>query len=316
MGRATLDGAAGESTDELHEAAAQLCRDYATVEPAVLRDRGHRLFAQAHARGEESVEAERRELMVVCGWTSLLTACVENDLNLADEAERSRRTAAWLGREAGHTEIVAWAYELGAWFALTTRRWRDAIELAAAGQQVAPGTSAAVQLAGQEARAWARLGERRRSEAALGRCEAALDLLPLQRETDHLFVVDDSRTDSFRLDCHRWLGDDRLTEHYAAEVLARWDVPTVAPERRKPMRVAGARVSLGVVAARAGDLDAASDEVGAALAESRRCLPWLGLLAGELIEGVLSRWPDDPRSAHLVEQVRASAPEALAVHAR
>lgn len=302
-----------ESTDQLREAAAALCRDYATAEPAALRERGLALITLARARTEQTTaEAERRELLVVCGWASLLTACVEHDLNLAEAAERSRRVAAWVGREADHAEIVAWAYELGAFFALARRRWRDAIDLAVAGQQIAPGTSAAVQLAAQEARAWARLGERRRSEAALGRCENALELLPRPREADHHFVIDDGRADVFRLDCHRWLGDDELTERYASRVLARWDTPTVPPRRRRPMRVASARVSLGVVAARAGDLDAATGEVGAALAQSRRCLPWLGLLAAELIEGVLARWPDDPRSANLVEQVRAAAPEALA----
>jgi hypothetical protein len=304
--------------DRLQEAAARLCRDYATADPAVLRTRGRQLIdrlstltASAPLRADPARARTRRDLLVATGWASLLTACAEYDLGLAEDAERSRRTAAWVGREAGHDEIVAWAYEVGAWIALTRRRWREATELAATGQRLAPNTSAAVQLAAQEARAWARLGQRDRSETALARGERVLGRLPRQREADHHFVVDESKSHYYRLDCHRWLGDDRLAERYAHEVLTRWDHPALAADRRRPMRVAGARLSLGVVAARAGDLDAAGAELAAAVAQQRRSLPWFSLIAAELVETVRARWQHDRRGADLVEQVQAVAPGAL-----
>jgi hypothetical protein len=299
------------TVEELHEVAAQLCRDYATCTPTELRERGRRLLAHVNARaGRTESAAARRDLLVVSGWTSLLVACVEYDLDLDADAERSRRQAGWVGREAGHDEIVAWAFELGAWFAVTRRRWRRAIDLAVAGQLLAPNTSAAVQLAAQEARAWARLGERRGSEAALTRGERTLERLPNPRESDHHFVIDEPKIYSYRLDCYRWLGDDLLTRRYADEVLARWDQVPPA-DRRKPMRVSAAQLSLGVVAARAGDLDAASAAGLAALSEPRRCLPWFTLLTGELLDAVLTRWPADARCADLVEQARVVAPAAL-----
>lgn len=299
------------TVDELHAAAARLCRDYATAEPATLRDRGLELSATVTGLvNDETSPAERRELLAVAGWTSLLVSCVEYDMNLGEDAERSRRRAAWLGREAGNLEIVAWAFELGAWFALTRRRWRETIELAVAGQRIAPGTSAAVQLAAQEARAWARLGERRRSELAMERSQRILDALPQSADVEHHFVIDPAKTYYYRLDCHRWLGDDQLAEKYADEVLARWDRPPGA-QGRKPMRAAVAQLSLGVVAVRAGDLAGATAAASAAIAQDRRCLPSFSLIAGELVDGVLARWPRHRRSAELIEVLREVVPDAI-----
>jgi hypothetical protein len=298
--------------DVLQELAARLCREYATGDPTALRRRGQALLRRAtELRVRTDRPGPRRDLLVVAGWTSLITACVEYDLDLSDDAERSRRTAAWVGREADHDEIIAWAYELGAWFALTNRRWREGIELAVAGQHQAPGTSAAVQLAGQEARGWARLGQRDRCEAALERVEQVLEALPLQRDTDHHFVIDPSKASTFRVDCYRWLGDDRRVERHAGEVLARWDRPDDDTADRRPMRVSAARLSLGVVAARGGDLDAAATAADAALEEPRRSLPWLNLIAAELVDVVTARWPGDRRGNELVDRVREVAPAAL-----
>ena len=55
-------------------------------------------------------------------------------------------------------EIQAWAHEIRAWMALTTGDYHGVVAAAQAGIEVAPHHSVAVQLAAQEAKAWARIG--------------------------------------------------------------------------------------------------------------------------------------------------------------
>jgi hypothetical protein len=62
---------------------------------------------------------------------------------------------------------MAWSFELLAWFALVNHQPRQALDLAQQGLTLAPNTSAGVQLAMQQARVWARLGQRRETEEAL-----------------------------------------------------------------------------------------------------------------------------------------------------
>jgi hypothetical protein len=57
------------------------------------------------------------------------------------------------------------------------------------------------------------------------------------------------------MDCYRLLGDDSLAEAHANEVKRSSTNPDGTD--KDPMRTAEARVTLGVVAARAGDLEGA-----------------------------------------------------------
>ena len=75
-------------------------------------------------------------------------------------AEANRDAAIRLARQAGDAELAACAVEALASWALADGRWRDALELARAGQDLAPPASvAALQLALDEAQAWTSLGD-------------------------------------------------------------------------------------------------------------------------------------------------------------
>lgn len=78
-------------------------------------------------------------------------------------AEGTRKAALTLGDEAGNAAISGWAYEMRAWYALTQGDYRGVIAAAEAGEAVAAHDGAAVQLAAQRAKAWARLGDRRQA---------------------------------------------------------------------------------------------------------------------------------------------------------
>jgi tetratricopeptide (TPR) repeat protein len=117
--------------------------------------------------------AHRRRLLVAAGWLSVLLARLYFDAGDREAAEANRDTALRLARQAGHTELTAWTVQALASWALADGRFRDALDLARAGQDLAPPASAAAaQLALDEAHAWASLGDR--AQAAAARHHAAL----------------------------------------------------------------------------------------------------------------------------------------------
>ena len=114
-----------------------------------------------------------RRLLVAAGWLSLLLARLHFDAGDREAAEAGRDAALRLARQAGDAELAAWAVEALASWALVDGRFREALDLARAGQDLAPPASAAaVQLALDEAQAWASLGDR--DQAAGARRLAAL----------------------------------------------------------------------------------------------------------------------------------------------
>jgi hypothetical protein len=114
---------------------------------------------------------------------------------------------------------------------------------AEAGKVVASRSSVAVQLAAQRAKAWARMGDRRQVEVALDEGRTLLEALPYPGDLDNHFIVDPSKFDFYVMDCYRHVGEDRLAEIYAREVIrASTDFDGT---ERKPMRNAEARITLG-----------------------------------------------------------------------
>jgi hypothetical protein len=104
-------------------------------------------------------------------------------------------------------------------YALTQGDYKAVIAAGRAGEAIAGGRSVAVQLAAQQAMAWARMGDRRQTELALDRGRSLPEALPLPEDTDHHFVVDPEKFDYYAMDCYRIVGEDRLAQLYASEVI-------------------------------------------------------------------------------------------------
>jgi hypothetical protein len=230
--------------------------------------------------------AEHQDVLNLAGWLALLVGCVEYDMGLRGAAETTRRAALSLGTEAGNVEIVGWAHEMAAWFALTQGDYRGVVAAADAGREAAGGHSVAVQLAAQRAKAWARMGDRRQVEVALDQGRNLLESLPYPDNLDHHFVVDPSKFDFYVMDCYRIVGEDRLAATYAQEVISAGT--SYDGQERSPMRNAEARVTLGVVAARSGDVEHAVSLGEQALAGVRKSLPSLLMCSRELVTTIRS----------------------------
>jgi tetratricopeptide (TPR) repeat protein len=161
----------------------------------------------------------------------------------------------------------------------------------------------AIQLAAQEAKAWARIGDRRATEVALDRGRKLLEAMPYPDNLDHHFVVDPTKFDFYSMDCYRHLAEDRLAETLANEVIqASTDFDGT---ERAPMRLAEARITLGVVAARQGDLEQAIHYGERALAAPRKSLPSLLMVSRDLTRVLNDQYPKEPETQAYLDQLHA-----------
>src|SRR5258708_6778414 len=111
-----------------------LCRSYTTARPEELlgpvrRYRG----AVDRLLDARATLAQRRQLMVLGGWVSLLAACVHVDLGQREAAYASRLTAQRIGTQTENGELTAWAFEIGAWQALVDGHYDEAVSLCSRG---------------------------------------------------------------------------------------------------------------------------------------------------------------------------------------
>ncbi|SCG39644.1 hypothetical protein GA0070623_0572 [Micromonospora rifamycinica] len=292
--------------DALRITADRLCCEYPHLPPEQLRIEGLAWLRRITALLDHRLTlAQHQEVLSLAGWVALLVGCVEYDMGDRRIAEGTRKSALTLGQEAGNAAITGWAYEMRAWFALTQGDYRGVIAATEAGEAIAPSGGAAVQLAAQQAKAWARLGDRRQVERALDRGRGVLESLPYPDDTDHHFVVDPAKFDFYAMDCYRIVGEDRLAEVYAQEVIRSSTNPDGTEQ--KPMRNAEARVTLGVVAARSGDLERAVAYGRDALSGERKSLPSLLMCSKELATLLRERYPHEAETVAYLDEVHALA---------
>jgi len=294
MDDATLDG--------LRIMADRLCSEYPFMPSDQLLTEGKAwLRRMTQMRGQRLTLSQHREMLVQAGWIALLIGCVEYDTGDRQAAETTRLAALSLGSEADHASIQAWAHEIHAWMSLTSGDYHGVVAAARTGTDVAPHSQVAVQLAAQEAKAWARIGDRRQTEVALDRGRRLLDSLPYPENLDHHFVVDPTKFDFYAMDCYRHVGDDPMAENLANEVIrAGTDFDGT---ERAPMRLAEAHITRGVVAARQGDLEQAIDEGTRALGGQRKSLPSLLMVSRDLALVLKDQYPSEPATQSYLERL-------------
>lgn len=300
MQRSDIDDA---TLDTVRRTIDLLCSEYPYADSAQLVREGRTWLRRVEGiRSHRLSLSQYREVLVLAGWLALLVGCVENDMGQRSAAEQTRKMALSIGLDTGHAEIVGWAYELRAWFALTDGDYRGVLEAAQAGTAATSTHGVSVQLLAQQAKAWARLGDRRQMEVSLDRARQIMDTLPYPDNLDHHFVVEPSKLDFYAMDCYRIAAEPALAENYADEVI-RTSTAYDGTER-KPMRIAEAQITLGVLAGCQGEVERAVDHGRRALAGDRQSLPSLSLVSTELGQLLQERYPTQPDVEDYLEQLR------------
>jgi hypothetical protein len=281
----------------------RLCRDYPSAPAGELQQRLKRLYSQImRLRQGRMTFAQHREIIALSAWVTALLACVDWDMNEREAAETARAAAFRFAKEIGHAELTAWSYEMQAWFALTDGRYSDVTSIAKAAQTIGGENSAIVQLIMQEARGWAKLGNRKAAELAMERGYNLLQKLPSVDYPRH-FVYDRTKFPFYAASCYQWLGEEDKAEESATEVLRDCDTNGTSP--RSPMRLAEVRITLGLIHAGRGDLEAAVDSGTRALAYERKSGPSLLIRAAELGDAIAEKFPGAPLAAEFDERLRS-----------
>ncbi|HZA18083.1 MAG TPA: helix-turn-helix transcriptional regulator [Pseudonocardiaceae bacterium] len=282
-----------DTIDQLNVITEQLCCEYVSRPADELRaDAHHQLeYVQQLLQGPTRL-VEHRELLVIAGWLSLLIGCLNYDLGLARHAETARTAAFQLGREAGHGEIVAWSFEMSAWFALTQGRLRSVPDYVDAGINAAPHASVAVQLAAQAAKAHARMGNPSDVRRALDHGARLLGEHEHPSRPDNHFVIDPTKWDFYAMDCYRIAGDNPRASENAQEILRLSARPDGTD--RSPMRASEARLTLSIVSLRDDDIDNATDWAHKAFSTDRRSINSLSTVVDELYHEARAQYGDDP----------------------
>ncbi len=282
----------------------KLCSDYARQPPFDLITEGRQWLRRLVEMQEQRLSfRQRRETLELAGWLALLVGCLEYDLGDRRAAEATRQAALNLGKEVGSTGVLGWAHEMRSWFALTSGDYRGAVLAGEAGELAAGKHGVSVQLIAQHAKAYARMGKREEMQATLERGRLALESMPYPENVDNHFVVDPSKYDFYVMDCYRHVGENRLARELSSEVIrASTDFNR---NERWPMRIAEARITLGVVAAREGDLEEAVMRGRQAISGDRRSLPSLAMVSQDLAHVLSERYSREPEAGAYLEQLRA-----------
>lgn len=278
----------------------ELASAYPRTPPSELLDRVRRHLGYVSTLMDVRMTlAERRRLIVVGGWLSLLAATCDIDLGQRPAASARLRTAGQLAEHAGHPEIIAWTLETRAWQRLTDGDYREAVTLARGAQEIAPRDSSAfIQATAQEGRAWARLGAGAETREALARVDRLVEPLPQPERPEHHYRYDPAKSDAYTATTLAWAGDP-AAEPYARGVLDRLERPSTGPAR--PRRAASARLDLALALLASDQPDEAAHAALEAVT-SGRLVPSNYWRAAEVISAVEAR--SVPEAAELNEAYR------------
>jgi tetratricopeptide (TPR) repeat protein len=169
-------------------------------------------------------------------------------------------------------------------------------------QAVGGENSAIVQLIMQEARGWARLGDRVAAESAIQRGHDLLQQLPAIHYPRH-FIYDRTKFPFYAASCYQWLGDDAKAEEFAEQVFK--ECRANGTTERSPMRLADIHITLGLVQVRRGNLDVAFDAGSNALAYERKSGPALLIRAAELNTAMAKKFPGTRQAKSFDARLRA-----------
>lgn len=279
---------AGETTVRILEMATDdLASAYHSSSATVLLNRiaPHLRYVTRLLDGKATLD-ERKRLVVVGGWLTLLQATCHVDLRQDAAATAGLRIAQAAAQHTGHHEITAWCLETEAWRVLTLGQAQQAVELSQAAQDVAPKNGSAIlQATAQESTARAELGDRRATQDALARLERLVSPLAIPDRPEHHYRYDPAKGEFFTATTLARIGDP-AAEAFLRHVLVQMESPHVGPPR--PRRAAVARLDLGVTLMKSGQLDEAALVTGLAM-HSGRIAPSDAWRAAEVITAVERR---------------------------
>lgn len=238
----------------LDDAVADFGRQYLTTPQTIMLPRVLRLrrYACSLLEGRQSLIQQQRLYQSV-GWLSALLRHIAFDLGHQAPAEAHCVAALRFAHEAEARDLTAWTLGTRTMVALFFGQAEKAARYAqSACEASVPATPIAARAAAQEARAWARLGDTKRAERALGLAQELFSRLPHVPEPG-IFSFQAPYLPFYAGTAYIWLDQPARAERNARDALAQCDLE---PEQWPVARVS-ARFDLAIALARQGEVDEA-----------------------------------------------------------
>lgn len=203
---------------------------------------------------------QARELFFLAGTSCVMLAHASQNLGDTASAMAQVRAALTCAEQADHNGLRAWTHGTAALIAEWTHQHRRAVEFAQRGQQYAPTTESSVRLASLEARAAARIGDRRLTLDALERATRARNGTAGHDTLDEfggLLAFPVSKQHYYAGSAYALLGDAEPAQESALLAIGMYEVGPV--EQRSYGDEALARVDVTTARLLLGDLDGARE---------------------------------------------------------
>jgi hypothetical protein len=267
-----IAGSSAATIEQLHLVVERLGLAYLSTPPGAVFDEAHhyRRVVTQLLDGHPTL-AQQRELYVIAGWLSAVVGDAAFDQGDPLSARIHLNTAWQLASETDHHALGGWVRGTQSLIALYTGRPREALDLARAGQAFATSSAVAnVRLPAHEARAAARLGDRRATDAALDRAYRAFESLADEEKARSIFGFEETYLPFYAGTCYAWLNEPAKTQEYAPQVIATYDAATGAD--RSPGDQALARIDLATSFLQQRDVEEAC-RVGSTALDSYAAFP-------------------------------------------
>ncbi|MCP2259038.1 hypothetical protein LX15_002739 [Streptoalloteichus tenebrarius] len=234
-----------------------------------LRELRNRIFELLEGRQHPR---QTRELYLVAGVLCGVLANASFDLGWLAAAETQARTAFLCAELAGNNALRAWIRGTQSLVAYWDERPRMAVDLAVDGWRYLPEAGTArVRLAAIEARAQARLRDRRAAEDALRRAEQARNEVRGEDDPGGMLAFPVAKQTFYSATSRLWLGEQAdlvLAEQQAAEAVALYQEDP--PEHRRLGELCLARLDLAAARLGRHDLEGAAEQVQEVMVMSGR----------------------------------------------
>lgn len=199
---------------------------------------------------------QTRDLYIIAGQLLAFVSWASSDLGQTGAAEAYARTGWVLAEQADHNGLRALVLIAQSKNAFWERRYHDAAEYARRGHEYAPATEARVLLACQEADAWQALGDLGRAREAMGRAEAAREVINGRTDPGGIWECGLGRQANYAIGVSLRAGDP--AEALALAELAREAYTT---ERRPYGTWAQICIGAGIARVMTGEPEAAAREL-------------------------------------------------------
>ncbi len=163
---------------------------------------------------------DHTRLLNAAGWQCLLLAMIHYDLTQYEAGQTSRDAALYLGEQISNADLIGWAYEASAWFAIYKGSPQDVLDAAEEGSRRSPpGSAAELMNVLKMGVGWARLGQRLEAERAVDRAVGICERMADPPYPDHHFMFDRPKLDLYVARIYAFLRMPSQAQHHARRVL-------------------------------------------------------------------------------------------------